>query len=146
MKSKLYDYRFYLVIFLSLLLDQATKTIFQYKNFQLIPPLLYVRYAENPGIIFGLFENNAIFLFILPVIVICYIIYYLHKNELNWLGSSLVIAGLLGNIIDRARLGYVIDWLLVSIVPEYNISLFNLADASLVIGVVILVYLSLKKK
>lgn len=146
MKSKLHYYKFYLVIFLSLLLDQATKTIFQYKDLQIIPYLLSIKYAENPGIIFGLFANNAIFLFILPIIVICYVIYYLHKNELNWFGSALVIAGLLGNIIDRARLGYVIDWLFISIVPEYNISLFNLADASLVIGVFILIYLSLKKK
>ena len=146
MKSKLNDYRFYLVIFIVLLIDQFTKAIFQYKDLQIIPYLLSIKYAENPGIIFGLFENNAIFLFILPLIVICYVIYYLHKNELNWFGSALVIAGLLGNIIDRARLGYVIDWLFISIAPEYNISLFNIADASLVIGVIVLIYYINKEK
>ena len=146
MKNKLLDYKLYLIIFIVLLIDQITKNFLQYKNFEVIPYLLYVRYAENPGIIFGLFENNALFLFILPIIVIGVIIYYLDKKELNWVGSALFIAGLLGNIIDRIRFDYVIDWLLVPIYPKYNISLFNLADASLVIGVIVLIYYIHKEK
>ena len=136
---------FYIIIFV-LLIDQLTKIFLQYKNFTLIPKLLYIKYAENPGIVFGFFERNPIFLYVLPIFVIGLIAYYLYKNELNYIGGALVIAGLLGNIIDRIRLGYVIDWLLVPIIPEYNISLFNMADASLVIGVFVLIYFLYKKK
>ncbi|MBU0930054.1 MAG: signal peptidase II [Nanoarchaeota archaeon] len=138
--------KIFLIIIFVLLIDQLTKIFLQYKNFTLIPKLLYVKYAENPGIVFGFFERNFIFLYLLPVLVIILISYYLYKNELNYIGGALVIAGLLGNIIDRIRLGYVIDWLLVPIMPEYNISLFNMADASLVIGVFVLIYFLYKKK
>jgi len=144
-KNILFNIKFFLIIIIVLILDQLTKVLFQYKNFNLIDDFIVVKYAENPGIIFGLFENNIIFLFLLPLLVIGLIAYYLYKNELNWVGSALVIAGLFGNIIDRARLGYVIDWFFVKIVPAYNVSLFNIADASLISGIILLIYFMYKK-
>lgn len=142
---KKFNFKFFLIIIIVLILDQLTKILFQYKNFNLIDDFIVVKYAENPGIIFGFFENNIIFLFLLPLLVMGLVSYYLYKNELNYIGSSLVIAGLLGNVIDRARLGYVIDWFFVKIVPAYNISLFNIADASLISGVIVLIYFMYKK-
>lgn len=138
--------KIFLIIIFVVLIDQLTKIFLQYKNFTIIPNILSIKYSENPGIIFGFFERNPIFLYLLPLIVIILIGYYLYKNELNYIGGALAIAGLLGNIIDRIRLGYVIDWLFVQIVPEYNISLFNIADASLISGVILLIYFIYRKK
>ncbi|MDD5651276.1 MAG: signal peptidase II [Candidatus Nanoarchaeia archaeon] len=136
---------FYLIIFIVLFFDQLTKVLFQFKNITLIPNLLSITYSENAGIVFGFFERNVLFLYIIPLLVIIFILYYLNKKELNYIGSALVIAGLLGNIIDRARLGYVIDWFFIHIIPKYNVSLFNIADASLISGVIILIYFLYKK-
>lgn len=140
-----YNPVFYSLIVIVLFFDQLTKILFEYKNIIIIPDLLTIEYAENPGIIFGFFENNLLFLFLIPLFVIGLVIYYINEKEINYIGGALIIAGLAGNIIDRARLGYVIDWLFIHIIPEYNISLFNIADASLIAGIIISIYFIYKK-
>jgi signal peptidase II len=139
---------FYILIIIILFLDQITKILSINKNLTLIPRLLYVKYAENPGVIFGLFKYNIIFLYVIPIAIIIFLFIYFYKNKISSLitiGSSFIISGLLSNIIDRIRLGYVIDFIFIPIIPKYNISLFNFADLFLIIGVILLIYYNLKK-
>jgi len=144
MKNKYF--LFFIPIILIVLLDQITKILAMYKNINLISRLLYIKYAENPGIIFGWFSHNPLFLYIIPLLIIILIFIYFYKNKslMIALGSSFIISGLLGNIIDRIRLGYVIDFIFIPIWPKYNISLFNFADLFLIIGVILLIYHNIK--
>lgn len=139
-----------LTIAIIILLDQISKIYLQHRNFPIIKNLLEIKYAENPGIIFGIFPHNPFFLFVLPSLVIALVVYYLVKTKVSdyrqMIAYSLIIAGLAGNIIDRAFRGFVIDWLFVMIYPKYNISLFNIADASLVIGLILLIYFSARSE
>ncbi len=140
-------FKFYLIILSILILDQLTKFYLQYKNFTIISKIFLVKYSENPGIIFGIFAYNKFVIIILPILItIGLFIYYLKnkKNKLIEIGTSLIIAGLLANIIDRIRLGYVIDWIFVPIYPKFNIISTNIADISLMTGVILLLYYNLK--
>lgn len=136
----------YIIPVILFVLDQLTKFIFQYRNLVLIPYILSIKYSENPGIIFGWFSNNLIFIYLIPTFIILFFFYYSFKHKEYRLGSLFIIFGLLGNMITRIFYGYVIDFILIPIYPERNISNFNFADASLIIGIILLIYYELKNK
>lgn len=144
MKKKI-NYLPFLLIFIIVLVDFLTKSFFKGKNIEIIHNIFHITYSKNPGLIFGLFANNIFFNIILPILVIILIGYYWYKKEISEIGSVLIIAGILGNLIDRILYGYVTDWIFFMIYPKYNISLFNLSDASLVIGIIISIYYLSKK-
>ncbi len=141
------DFKFYVIpaaIFAAvLLLDQLTKAIFQYKNFVVIKSLLWIKYSQNDGVIFGWFSGSIIFTVLFPLLMILFFIYVFFreakKHLLLRIGFPLITAGLLGNLVDRFLRGFVTDFILIPIVPERNISNFNIADASLISGVVLVV-------
>ncbi|MDD5132872.1 MAG: signal peptidase II [Candidatus Nanoarchaeia archaeon] len=128
--------KFFLIGALILILDQWTKFYFKGKNLTVIRDTLYIKYAENPGVIFGFFKSNIIFLYIFPIIIILIICYLFYKNELDWMSACFISIGLLGNVISRFVYGFVIDWIFIPIYPAWNVSLFNIADASLILGVI----------
>ncbi len=135
----------FLIVFIIVLVDILTKVLFQFKNFTLIPKVLFIKYSENPGVIFGLFKNNLFVVYLLPILIAIYIGYLVYKKEINLVGGGLIIAGLMGNLINRLIYGYVIDFIFIPFYPKYNISLFNLADLSLIIGIIISIYYLIKK-
>lgn len=88
---------------------------------------------HNPGAAFGIFpRGTAAFLAASAAVSLGLFIYLLFAKPrgLRAWGSALVLGGALGNLIDRARLGYVIDLFAVR-----NFPVFNVADAALVLGV-----------
>jgi len=129
--------KFLILLFVSLLIDQLTKFIFTNKNIKLFW-IFEIKYSTNPGLVFGLFANNLFFTIFLPFVIAGILVYLFFKDQIHWLGTCLIVSGLIGNIIDRIFFGYVRDFLFVKIIPEYNISLFNFADSFLVIGVILL--------
>lgn len=129
-------YKFYLILFLITIIDQATKLFFYNKYLTILPKILYIKSFTNPGAIFGLFPNNPLILIILPLLIIILLFYGYLKNKKLW-PISFIIAGLLSNIIDRIRLNHVIDFIFIPIIPKYNIALFNIADLSLIIGIIL---------
>ena len=137
--------KFLLIVIPVVVIDLLTKSIFKYREIPIINNLFHISYSENPGLVFGLFSHNLFFTILTPLLVIGLIIYYFYNKELTLVGSALIVSGLLGNLIDRIIHGYVIDWIFVMIYPKYNISLFNLADTSLVIGVLVSIYFLVKK-
>nr|MBI4156543.1 signal peptidase II [Candidatus Woesearchaeota archaeon] len=126
--------------FLSLiivLLDQITKYLSIDKTIQVFS-LFSINYIENTGAAFGILQNKAFFLSIISIIVILLIIYYFNKSSKNEkFALSLILAGTIGNLIDRIFRGYVIDFIDFKFWPA-----FNIADMANVIGVLLLIYYS----
>lgn len=104
-------------------------------------------YTENPGIAFGQMQGAGSFgrwfFVVLAVLAACAVFYYFlrtPRNDDRVLGAcALLLAGILGNLTDRARLGYVIDFISLH-AGQYHWPTFNVADASISIGALLLAY------
>lgn len=99
---------------------------------------------HNTGAVFGLFRGQSVPLTIIASVgVVALLLYALFfHRKLPFLGSrlgklalGLVLGGTVGNLIDRIHLGYVTDFIAVSIWPA-----FNIADSGIVVGIIILIY------
>ena len=141
--------------YLSLLIfiiDQISKFIVHkymnlYDSINIIPHLLDFTYIRNEGIAFGIyFEGGKIFFIILPIFITIYLFYLLKNEEFqdkqSQIALYLIIAGAIGNIIDRIFRGYVVDFI------DFHINglhwyVFNVADTSVTIGLIFLLYSSI---
>ncbi len=135
-----------LVIAAALFIDQLTKYLLQNRHYYIINGIFELKYSQNTGIVFGWFSNNLIVTMLLPLLIAAFFAYMYfregRKHKLLMIGFPLIVAGLLGNLIDRIIRGFVTDFIFVMIVPSRNISNFNIADASLISGVaLVMVYL-----
>ena len=115
---------------------------------EFIPGFLSLTHLRNTGAAWSLLEGKMIFFYVITVIVSVVIIYLFIKNYKKsiWysVGLSFVLAGAIGNFIDRVRLGYVVDMLQTDFM---NFPIFNVADSTLVVGVIcIFIYLILDEK
>jgi signal peptidase II len=98
-------------------------------------------YSQNSGALFGLFRDNAVLFGIVSLFVIGLIVLY-HRQ----VGSSLylsialglLLGGALGNVTDRLRLGYVVDFVDIGI-GDFRWYTFNVADAAISIAIVMLI-------
>jgi signal peptidase II len=95
-------------------------------------------YVENYGIAFGMFKNKTLFFIITQCIISVLIIYAIYRfrniSVPVTICLSLILGGAIGNLIDRIRIGYVIDYLSFSIFPP----VFNIADSAIVVGAILL--------
>lgn len=103
-------------------------------SFPVIKGILYITPTYNKGVAFGLFKESAPFILVaLPLIIACFILYIIlmkrPKSPLLTSGLFLVLAGAIGNLIDRIICGYVMDFIDFRIWP-----VFNIADSSITIG------------
>ena len=134
------------------LVDQVTKawavrTLRFGRQRTLINGFLDLIYSENPGIAFGQLQEGGSFgrwlLVILASLAAVAVLYYFFRSPRNddrILGAcALLLAGIAGNLTDRARLGYVIDFILVH-AGSYHWPTFNVADASICIGAILLAW------
>ena len=117
-----------------------------------IPGVFSLTYVENPGAAWGIFKGATWYLIAMPIVVIALIVGYLicKKIKNGWMlwSSMLIIAGGVGNLIDRINVfgrtpltaissdKFVIDYLQVKF---FNFPVFNLADCCITIGGVLLV-------
>ncbi|OSB10997.1 signal peptidase II [Paraclostridium bifermentans] len=134
----------YILIILGLIgLDQiskflAVKYLVNIGSIPIIKDIFHLTYVENRGAAFGMFQNNQIVFVVVALAACIFGLYYLYKKQLNLLGKSaiiLIIAGAIGNLIDRVRLGFVVDYFDFRIVWNY---VFNVADVFVVIGTILL--------
>ena len=139
---------------LVLIIDQISKLIVvksldQNSSIEVIKSFFYLTRTNNTGAAFSILLGKRILLIIITILVLIYVFYYLKKNKvtnkLEMLSYSLIIGGSLGNLIDRVIYGYVIDFLSFKI-GTYNFPIFNLADTSLTIGVILLIIINWKGK
>ena len=131
---------------LILTLDQITKffvinTLDLYESIVLLP-ILNLTFVVNYGFAFGFLNNpslNQIFVSIIILIIIFYFLYLLIKTQDSIFRFTLVLilAGALGNFLDRIFRGFVIDFIDVYI-GKYHWPAFNVADSCITVGFVIL--------
>ena len=126
--------------------DQLTKLL-AVKNLKgkadipLIPDVLYFQYLENRGAAFGIFQDRKIFLVLLTSLIlvgVCYVLWKIPADKkyiyLKLL-CFLITAGGIGNLIDRVRLDYVIDFIYFA---PIDFPVFNVADLYVSVGMVFL--------
>lgn len=103
----------------------------------LIPDFLQFRYVENTGAAFGIFQDSTLFLIFVSIGVVALLAVLFWKlilvSRLLAIAFGLQFGGAIGNLIDRVRLGYVVDFVDGPIFPVWNI-----ADAGITVGVTIL--------
>jgi signal peptidase II len=111
----------------------------------IIPGVLDLVYAENRGIAFGQLQDGGSFgrwfFVVLAVAAMVAVLTYFFRtprNDDRILGAcALLLAGIAGNLTDRVRLGYVIDFILAH-AGQYHWPVFNVADASICVGALLL--------
>ncbi|EOH89837.1 signal peptidase II [Enterococcus villorum] len=115
----------------------------------LIPDVLSLNHIRNTGAAWSMLEGKMWLFAIITIIAVIVVVTLMIKNQRKgsrWLmiGLSLILAGAIGNFIDRVRLGYVVDMFQTDFM---NFPIFNVADITLVCGVVcILIYIILDEK
>jgi signal peptidase II len=135
----------YLIITaLVLALDQFTKywvsiRLREGDEIDIISGFLKLSYTENPGIAFGMLNNGNVRWLLVAIsvaavaIVIFYMMRALSSNSLLLWSLALLAAGICGNLIDRIRMGRVIDFILLYY-QSYQWPVFNIADTAITIG------------
>ena len=105
-----------------------------------------LRYLENRGSAFGMFQNQIVFLLIVGIVVLGLALYYFVEIPWNKKMNTLrviavfIAAGGMGNMIDRIRLGYVVDFFYFKLI---NFPIFNVADIYVTVSIVVLFILIL---
>ena len=135
------------VVVLVIALDQITKyLVARYMNpldSIEIFPFLHIVSIRNIGAAFGMFRNFGSSFFIgISLVAIVFVIGLLIKSSYNYFGLSLVLGGAIGNLIDRVLYGKVTDFIDFS-VGSFHWPAFNVADSSLTIGIIIILFSSL---
>ena len=137
------------IFFLSLsifivLIDQFTKYLmsYNYKLFINKDLLLFkLDFVKNYGAAFNIFSGSRVFLSLISIFFSILIIYLMfRKNTLNTFdlySYSFILGGTIGNGIDRIYRGFVVDFINLNII---NFPVFNIADISINIGFIILLY------
>jgi signal peptidase II len=137
-----------LSVFSVLIIDQISKAVISSKlsvgqSIPIIKDILHITFIKNTGAAFGLFKNSIYFFIAVSVVAVFIIGGILLKavkndkffqNFIFNFGLILIMSGAIGNLIDRIRLRYVIDFIDVRIWP-----IFNFSDISITIGTTLLI-------
>jgi len=115
-----------------ILLDQSAKLLFEWIGF----------YSKNRGAAFSILQDKTALMVWVAVIMAGAILYYYDKiPERESFFFALLLGGTVGNLIDRAFFGYVVDFINLSIWPS-----FNIADIGITVGVIGIVWHSIRTK
>ena len=140
-----------LSVLLMVVLDQAVKLwareyLLPVGSMPIIDGLIGFRWATNTGAAFGMMQGGRWFFVVLTVVVLLIILYYEFKmpytkqSLLIRIPFTLIIAGTIGNFIDRLLNGYVVDMFRFLFI---NFPIFNVADVLLVTGAFLYAFISL---
>jgi len=110
----------------------------------LIEGVFHLTYARNTGAAFSILEGNQFLLKGVTTLIMFFLIGYLYKMTkekgqiLFKISLAFILGGGIGNLIDRIRLDYVIDYFDFTLI---NFAIFNVADSFVVVGTILLGYL-----
>ena len=132
-----------IIVFLfDILIKYIVDKSFYYAELKsIIPNFFFLTKVYNEGAAWSTFEGTRFLLIFIAIVALIFLIIYQRKfKEIkrNIISFGLIYGGLLGNLFDRIRFGYVIDYLKFYIFG-YEYPVFNLADVSLVIGFALLI-------
>lgn len=148
MKQRIRHFIYFLIL---IAIDQVSKfwvrtSLIKNGPITIIPNTLTLDYHENNGAVWGIMSGKVSFLRILTIIIFFVILYLYIKipqdkkyNALKIL-SVFIMAGAVGNLIDRCYLGYVVDFIYFKLI---NFPIFNLSDSYLTVSCIILLILAL---
>ena len=152
-KEALYKLSYPVLIFLLVVLDlfskdYAANNFLFAQSYTTFIPFIDFLLIYNSGIAFGIFDGYgnlaSNFLLVITIFILIYLIRLLVKEEVKIakFALSLIIAGALGNIIDRFIDGKVTDFLHLEI-GSFSFFIFNLADAFITVGAILIIYFEL---
>lgn len=136
----------FVIIAVLLVLDQVTKhlAILHLKDqpaYVLIDGVLELQYLENRGSAFGMLQNQKFFILFVGVVFMAVILFFMFKlpeskkyNKVHVL-LSVIVAGGIGNMIDRVRFDFVVDFISFVLI---NYPIFNVADIYIVVATIVL--------
>lgn len=139
---------YFLIILISVILDQLTKILIVrsftlYESLEVVPGFFNLVYTVNKGAAFSMLADvdspwrHYFFVGVGVVAIIGLTILYFQtrsQGKLNGIALALICSGAFGNLIDRVRLGHVVDFLDFYI-KSYHWPAFNVADSAICIGV-----------
>lgn len=134
------------MMLLLILIDQISKSIVQTnlmnQSILIIPKFLKFTYVKNTGIAFGLGAESVILIIFFNIFILGVLgtIWCKKRKELlvsAQLSIAIIMAGGIGNLIDRIFRGYVIDFIDISQIIDYPV--FNIADICVVVGFLIII-------
>ena len=136
---------YFLIPILGVLIDQLTKhwaavELKKVETIPLIQNVFHLTYCENTGAAFSMLRDNRAVLLIISFVLLAGILYALLKKWMKYpmgqIALCLILAGALGNIIDRVFQGYVVDFFDFCLI---HFPIFNVADILLNVGVFLMV-------
>jgi signal peptidase II len=143
---------YYLIAIFIILLDQITKWLIVSKmtfgdSIPIINNILYITSHRNRGAAWGILQGQMWLFYVITIIVILALIFYIQKaaksKMLLGISLALMLGGAIGNFIDRVVRKEVVDFIHAYIFG-YNFPVFNVADSSLCVGVVLFMIVMLR--
>ena len=148
--KKYYRINFILISASVILFDQITKHIINANHKTLINKdliLFNLDYVKNFGAAFNLFSGSRIFLSAISIIITLLLVYIIlirnNISNIDLLSYSFILGGTIGNGLDRIIKGYVLDFINLKFI---NFPIFNIADISINIGFLLIIYGFIKNK
>lgn len=150
-----------IILFGALAVDLISKAVIASamelgETITLIPKFLHFKYIHNDGAAFGSkfgldkllgTTGTMIFFIVLSSVAVCFFVFFMYKargkHVVNRIALALIIGGAAGNLVDRIAFGYVRDFVQIeyfglSIFGSTTFAIFNIADAALTVGVIMI--------
>ena len=135
-------FKYLIVISILCFLDQYSKIYISLNINKLINKdllILTIEYIRNYGAAFNILSGSRLLLSLISIIstiILMYLIFIRKDNRINKYGLSFIVAGSIGNGIDRIFYGYVIDFIKIKFV---DFPVFNIADIAINIGILVMI-------
>lgn len=143
-----------IIIVLGIILDRVTK-LWAIKRLSIGEDIVVIKdffsfsYLENRGAAFGIFKDKQLLLISITMVAILLMMFYLFINKTNLkilkISLSLIISGAIGNLIDRIKYRYVVDFIFFHYKDKYHFPIFNIADVLVSLGTILLIIFIIKE-
>ena len=142
MRIILSRFKYLIIISILCFLDQYSKVYISLNINKLINKdllIFTIEYIRNYGAAFNILSGSRLFLSLISIIstiILMYLIFIREDKRINKYGLSFIVAGSIGNGVDRIFYGYVIDFIKIKFV---DFPVFNIADIAINIGILVMI-------